>query len=114
MELNDTGLVLSLLGYTSSGAGEKSSARCLGTKHSNQRTDPHYTCTHTQAHTHAQARHGGKWVRSEGQTTSHHGNNITATAVGLTSTSGPKPLLLRRLEDQPQLLADARAQEGAI
>ena len=45
------------------------------------------------AHT-AQARHGGEWIRSDGQTPSHHGNDITATAVGLTSTSGPKPLLL--------------------
>ena len=46
------------------------------------------------AHTHARARHGGEWIRSEGQTPSHHGNDIPATAVCLTSTSGPKPLLL--------------------
>ncbi len=46
------------------------------------------------AHT-AQARHGGEWIRSEGQTPSHHGDNIPASAVGLTSTSrapaSPKP-----------------------
>ena len=50
--------------------------------------------THKLTRTHAQPRHGGEWIRSEGQTPSHHDNNITASAVDLTSTSGPKPLLL--------------------
>ena len=48
------------------------------------------TRTHTRTHEHGME----EWIRSKGQTPSHHGSNITATAVGLTSTSGPKPLLL--------------------
>ncbi len=28
-----------------------------------------------------------EWVRSEGQSQSHHGNNITSTGVGLTTSS---------------------------
>ena len=49
---DDTTLML-LLGHPSSGAGEKGSARLLGTKHNNsQHTHPHHICTHTHAQAH--------------------------------------------------------------
>ncbi len=54
----------------------------------------HIRTIYAHTHTHKHTWHGGEWIRSEGQTPSHHGSNIPATAVCLTSTSGPKPSLL--------------------
>ena len=81
-----------LLLVQTSSAGEIFSARCLRTNTTiSANTHPQYTCTH--ARTHVRAQHRREWVRSEGQTPSMR--HITATTVGLTSTSrapaSPKP-----------------------
>ena len=64
--------------WDTSSSGEEVSARRLGTKQNNERDK--YPWAHIGTHTHTQAQHGREWARGEGQTPSHHGNDITGTA----------------------------------
>ena len=82
--------------WDTSSAGEKVSARRLGTNEKTMKMK-YKISTHARAHTCTHKHSMGEREHvARAKTTSHHDNTIITTAVCLTSTSGPKPLLLAK------------------